>query len=207
MNSDDLFDLGYSCLGEGAPGSEGAGTERDLSIELDDEGRPVGVHLRSGWRECISPHLLGLMLTAELARMQAEAAQTSATVPFDLDGITVTQSRELQEEMAALQHILAQQLQSLADADDHSSFGDTVASSNRKVEATLFAGRITRLHVDGDWANRAASHRIVEMINDCLEKANETLQCLSRSNELDSCLRDISRLLRVSEKDRIEREG
>ena len=151
-----------------------ADTPVDIRFDVDDRGRPVALRLSSGWRTRIPADFLGLMLTAELARMAVDQPMAAHPRLYD-SPMSASRAAEVQSNLAVIQEDLVKQLHSLTAAADAAELGTAVRSDNGMESATVLMGRVVRIEVDPGWAQRIASSEVVQRVTECLEKANAML--------------------------------
>jgi DNA-binding protein YbaB len=143
----------------------------DIRFDVDEHGRAVALSLSSGWRDRIPTALLGLMLTAELARIAV--IEPVVSHPDLWRGpMWASRAAQVQSDLAEIQGELVAQLHRLTEAQDLDELGVTVRSGNGMVGATLLMGRVVRIDVDPAWAQRIAVSEVVDRVTECLEKAN-----------------------------------
>ena len=146
----------------------------DIRFDVDEHGRAVALSLSSGWRDRIPTALLGLMLTAELARIAV--IEPVVSHPDLWRGpMWTSRAAQVQSDLAEIQGELVAQLHRLTEAQDLDELGVTVRSGNGMVGATLLMGRVVRIDVDPAWAQRIAVSEVVDRVTECLEKANAVL--------------------------------
>ena len=141
---------------------------------MDEHGRAVALSLSSGWRDRIPAVLLGVMVTAELARL---TVTDPVVVHPDLWRGTMWASRaaQVQNDLAEIQGEIVAHLRRLTEAQGLDELGVTVRSANGMVGATILMGRVVRIDVDPEWAQRIAGSEVVDRVTECLEKANAVL--------------------------------